>query len=113
MRKMYYLEGTEWIKVLGDANYEWKTGNKLGSGTDIVERIIKKGNQDKITASVISIDHQYKTVGVFPAEIYAPDSPTADAEKLERILNQCSDYEELKYIVMENQRKELQHDQEI
>lgn len=96
MTKMYYVEGIEWIKTLRDADYEWKAGYKLGDGTSLIERIIKQENQEKITANVITIDHQYKTVQVFPAEVLAPGSPTADAEKLEKVLNQCGDFEELK-----------------
>lgn len=96
MNKMYYLIGSEWIQSLAEQGYKWASGQLLGNRECICERMIIEDNaNEKKYTSIITLDLNKKEVRIFPAEIYAEGSPTANKEKLDKILSMCGDLEDL------------------
>lgn len=95
MEIFYWVDGLEFVSLLKKHGYCWKSGNELiGSGKCIYEKIMEEGY-----SYVPVIDHENKTVGLYPLEIYAPNSPTRDDEKFKKIADRCMTKESLIYIL--------------
>lgn len=95
MEKLYWINGIKFIELLKKHGYTWQSGEKVGSGTSIVEKIIKDAY-----AHVIAVNHVKKTLGIYPLEIYAPGSPTENAEKYQKVVDRCGDFADLENDLM-------------
>lgn len=95
MEKLYWMNGIKFVGLLKKHGYAWQGGGKVGSGTSIMEQIIKDAY-----AYVIAVNHVKKTLGIYPLEIYAPGSPTADAEKYKKVVDRCGNFADLENDLM-------------
>lgn len=89
MEKLYWINGIGYINLLKKHGYVWLSGTEMGTGSGI-EKFLEEGYSD-----VISVNYSNKTVGIVPLEIYASDSPTANAEKFRKIADLCGNLEDL------------------
>lgn len=95
MEKFYWVDGDGFIKLLAANGYVWSIGESpVGSGENINEKFIVPGY-----SYVPVIDYDAKTLKLYPLEIYAPNSPTADREKFKAITDKCGDFDDLKHDV--------------
>lgn len=102
MKKMYLLEGNEWLKILGKKGFTWgREGSLLGSGVSIFEEVM-----DKKSLSSYVVDIEGKTVSFFPLEIYAPDSPIRDSKKYNYYLSKCGNWNDLMKDIEDYKNKE-------
>lgn len=90
MERLYWINGIGFVALLKKHGFTWQGGEKVGSGKSIIEQIM-----DDAYAYVIAVNHAKKTLGIYPLEIYAPDSPTANAEKYKRIVDLCGNFNDL------------------
>lgn len=91
MERFYWINGIGFVGLLKKYGYTWQSGENVGNGKSIIERIIEDAY-----AHVIVVNHVKKTLGIYPLEIYAPGSPTADAEKYNRVVDMCGSLDDLK-----------------
>lgn len=91
MERLYWINGISFVGLLKNCGYQWQSGQNVGCGTNIMEQCL-----DDAYAYVIGVNHFKKTLGIYPLEIYAPGSPTADAEKYKRVVDRCGSLDDLK-----------------
>lgn len=91
MEKLYWINGIAFVGLLNKYGYKWPGGEIVGGGMSGMEQMM----EDQY-AHVISVDHLKKTLRVVPLEIYAPGSPTANAEKYKKIVDICGSLKDLK-----------------
>ena len=91
MERLYWMNGIAFVGLLKTYGYKWQSGQNVGSGTNTMELNIN----DKY-AYVIGVNLLKKTLGIYPLEIYAPESPTANAEKYKEIVDKCGSFDDLK-----------------